>query len=347
MIKDMYSKIREELDLCNNPVFYYDDDPDGFCSFVQLYKYKGQGKGIIVKDSPKLGKNYTLSLNNFNDKVFVLDKPMVEDDFFESAKDLGLNVVWVDHHPLQDVSAFSNVKYFNSLNDKESHKCTSWMCYNAVKQNLWIAMIGIVGDWLLPFNLKEELIKQYPRLINLDVNEPDEAFFNTNLGKLVMIVSFNLKGSTSSIKDSVSAFLKIKHPYELLDNTSLAATYLIRKFNKINKIYQKHLSEAKNHAEENVLVYIYDELNHSFSKELSNNLMYLFPKHTIVVGRKHNGLVKMSLRSNKNMSEIVRKSLVGINGDGGGHIHACGAHVDINDFERFINNIKENTKKAD
>ena len=346
MARDMYSEIREELDLCNNPVFYYDNDPDGFCSFVQLYKYKGQGKGIIVKDSPKLGRNYTLSLNNFNDKVFVLDKPMVEDDFFETAKDFGLNVIWIDHHPMQDVSTFSNVRYFNSLNDKESHKCTSWMCYNAVKQDLWIAMIGIVGDWILPPDLKEELINQYPRLIDSKVNEPDEAFFNTNLGKLVMIISFNLKGSASSIRNSVGAFLKIKNPYDLLDNTSPAASYLIKKFDKVNKVYQKHLSEAKKHAKDKILLYIYDELNHSFSKELSNNLMYLFPKHTIVVGRRHNGLVKMSLRSNKNMSEILRKSLFGINGSGGGHMHACGAQVDSDDFEKFINNLKINIEKG-
>ncbi|MBI3027081.1 hypothetical protein HYY70_03120, partial [Candidatus Woesearchaeota archaeon] len=48
-------QIREHLDNCKKPLFFFDDDQDGLCSFLQLYRYKKEGKGIIVKTTPKLG----------------------------------------------------------------------------------------------------------------------------------------------------------------------------------------------------------------------------------------------------------------------------------------------------
>ena len=48
--KNQIHQIRESLDSCKNPLFFFDDDQDGLCSFLQLYRCKGEGKGIIVKE---------------------------------------------------------------------------------------------------------------------------------------------------------------------------------------------------------------------------------------------------------------------------------------------------------
>ena len=40
--------IREELATAKNPLFFYDDDPDGLCSFLLFYKIHREGKGVIV-----------------------------------------------------------------------------------------------------------------------------------------------------------------------------------------------------------------------------------------------------------------------------------------------------------
>ncbi len=38
---------------------------------------------------------------------------------------------------------------------------------------------------------------------------------------------------------------------------------------------------------------------------------------------------------------IIEKALVGISGYGGGHEHACGACVKVEDFNQFIDNFKK------
>ena len=94
--KKQYSEIKEELDTCKNPLFFFDDDQDGLCAFLLLYRYKREGHGIIVKTSPKIGN---LVLNKINeylpDKVFILDVAATETDFLEQIK---VPVIWIDHH---------------------------------------------------------------------------------------------------------------------------------------------------------------------------------------------------------------------------------------------------------
>ena len=46
--------IKKALDESARPIFFFDDDPDGVCSFVQFYKYKGDGKGVILKTGHQL-----------------------------------------------------------------------------------------------------------------------------------------------------------------------------------------------------------------------------------------------------------------------------------------------------
>ena len=106
--KAQITQIRDHLDNCKNPLFFFDDDQDGLCSFLQLYRYKKEGKGIIVKTTPKLDSIFVGKVREYQpDKVFILDVAVVEQDFLDEMK---VPVIWVDHHgPFER----SNVKYFN------------------------------------------------------------------------------------------------------------------------------------------------------------------------------------------------------------------------------------------
>ena len=37
----------------------------------------------------------------------------------------------------------------------------------------------------------------------------------------------------------------------------------------------------------------------------------------------------------------MEKALQGVQGYGGGHLHACGANIKVEDFDRFVDNIKK------
>ena len=61
--------LREELATAQNPLFFYDDDPDGLSSFLLLYRYKKEGKGVIVKTTPKLGSIFVNKVKEIIDST--------------------------------------------------------------------------------------------------------------------------------------------------------------------------------------------------------------------------------------------------------------------------------------
>ena len=42
-----YKEIRDLVQSSENPLFFFDDDEDGLCSFLLLWKHIKKGKGII------------------------------------------------------------------------------------------------------------------------------------------------------------------------------------------------------------------------------------------------------------------------------------------------------------
>src|SRR3989338_2337023 len=144
--KEQIIQLKEHLDSCKNPLFFFDDDSDGLCSFLQLYRYKKEGKGIIVKTTPKLGNIFVKKVQEYQpDKIFILDIALVEQDFLDEVK---VPVIWIDHHgPFER----HNVSYFNPrVSNLEDNYPTSFLCYQAVEQEMWIAALGCVSDWFVP-----------------------------------------------------------------------------------------------------------------------------------------------------------------------------------------------------
>ena len=87
---------------------------------------------------------------------------------------------------------------------------------------------------------------------------------------------------------------------------------------------------------------LYEENTISLTKDLSNELLYMFPEKVIILGRRKSGEIKCSLRSSKFiLNNAMEKALIGITGYGGGHEHACGGCISEEDFERFIDNLKK------
>ena len=43
LTKKQINEIREHLEKAQNPLFFFDNDPDGLCSFLLLQRYIGRG----------------------------------------------------------------------------------------------------------------------------------------------------------------------------------------------------------------------------------------------------------------------------------------------------------------
>ena len=331
-------KIREELDNCKNPLFFFHDDPDGLCSFLLLYRYVREGHGIVFKSKPGLGKNFIRKVDEYMpDKVFILDIPLVDQEFIDKAK---VPVIWIDHHGPNERE---NVKYFNPrLKDKNDGTPVTRICYEVVKQDMWIAAVGCIGDWTIP-DFFDEFNKEYKGFVEGKFKDPGDVYFETKLGKLVRVFSYILKGKTGDAVKCFKILTRIDDPNEILDQSSSKGKFIYAKFENINKKYEAILEEAiKQASEDKILVYTYDESKMSFTGDLSNELIHRYPDKIVIVGREKSGEIRMSLRSSKiKLPGVIDKALIGIEGYGGGHEYACGANVKKEDFDRFLDSIRK------
>lgn len=334
--------LREELKTAKNPLFIHDDDADGLCSFLILYRIHREGRGLIFKTAPKLDKRTIPKVEEINpDKIFVLDIPIVEQEFIDLAK---RPIFWIDHHPPLDRK---NVHYFNPrLKDPDAYIPTTRMAWQ-VSQNpddLWIATAGSLADYHLP-DFIDRFIERYPQFLPQKEDLPT-TIFKTPMSKLVKLFFFLLKGPSSEVRKSVKILTRITSPDEIFNEETPAGKFLYKRFEQINEKYEHLLEKAKKEVTSSKLfIFNYTEDHWSFTANLANELTALYPQKVILIVRKKSGEMKCSLRAGVSILEPLQRALVGIQGYGGGHPNACGAVIKEEDWVQFLENLKTELKK--
>jgi single-stranded DNA-specific DHH superfamily exonuclease len=129
LTKKQLQEIREHLENAKNPIFYFDNDADGLCSYILLRKFLGRGKGVAVRSFPGLDVGYARkALELGADYVFVLDKPVLSREFVESIDRFGLPLVWIDHHDVfreEFEKEFKNIFVYNPARNSGKDKAKS------------------------------------------------------------------------------------------------------------------------------------------------------------------------------------------------------------------------------
>ncbi|MCK4669755.1 MAG: hypothetical protein KAT43_01020 [Nanoarchaeota archaeon] len=331
--------IKDELDHCKKPIFFFHDDPDGLCSFLLMYKYKREGKGIVVKAIPEMNAFFAKKATEYSaDKIFVLDIARINDSFYNS---VNVPIVWIDHHDPQEHPA--KVKYYNPrIQDPDEYSPVAYWVYKALKEFEWIAAAGCIGDFFYPPFI-DKVKKQYPDLVPKEVDNITTLKYDTKLGRIVRIYAFIMKGGTSMVMNCVKILTRMDDPRELLEGQTSRARYVKKHFDRIEKAYDELLKDAlKQKKRKKLFVYTYEESKISLTKDLADELAARFPNKFVIVGREKSGEVKMSLRySQKPIPQILKKALAGLQGYGAGHANAGGSCVSIEDFDIFLKRIEE------
>ncbi len=339
-------EIRTLLESSENPLIFFHDDADGIASFLLLWRFLGRGHGVIVKSNPRVKAEYLRKVDEYSpDKIFIVDLALIDEDFVIGAKEKGVDITQIDHHaPLK----IPGLRVFNSrLNN--ANVPASQLCYEAVNCCEWIAAFGITGDWHLP-PFRELLEEKYPGLLPMSIKRPEDALFSSPLGELVKIISFSVKGPVSEAMKSVKALTRVKSPYDILRRESKEGRFIFSLYEKYYSYYDELLSRARKTAEKSgeFLFFSYEGAKHSFSKELANELLYLYPDKIVVVARRHNNEFKMSIRTrDKPIPPVLNKALEGVDGYGGGHEFACGACIKEEYIDKLIRGLKEGFRVKD
>ncbi len=342
LTKEQVKEIKEHLNRAQNPIFFFDNDPDGLCSFLLLQRYIERGKGVPIKSFPDLAGDYFRRVNELNsDYIFILDKPVISQEFWEKVEQVNLPVVWIDHHELQGkVPDFVN--YYNPLyNEDKKSEPVSALCYQISnkKEDMWIALIGAISDKFLP-EFSSDFKKKYPDLY-YDSKDAFDVFYKSDIGRIARLMDAGLKDKTSNVVSMLKFLMKAKNPYEVLEESSKNYS-MHKRFNQIEKKYQRLLKDALENynPKEKILFFQYGG-DLSISAELSNELSYKFPDKCVVVMRVKTDKVSISMRGKK-VKEKLEKAIKGIEGaSGGGHEDAVGAQVRIGDLELFKKRFRE------
>ena len=337
-------EIRTYLEKSENPLFFFDDDPDGLCSYLLLKRHYGKGKGIPSK-SGYLDEKFLRKVEEYSpDLVVILDKPLVKQEFVNK---INVPIIWIDHHPLSNLKG---VHYYNPLQkNKEDNRPVTYWCYKITKRkkDLWLATLGCVADWHIP-DFAKEFSKKYPEMFPKDIKDPAKAIYETELGQLIKIFGFILKGKISEVKASISVLTKIENPYEILNQTTPKGKYIFKKIKKADSIYKSLFEKAKSEVtKDDFFVFFIPMRKMAMAREIATELNYNYPKKAIIVAREKEESISVSVRSAKhNVQKIMEYSLKELEKSyGGGHIHACGGNIAEEDCEEFLKKFKEGLKK--
>jgi len=328
-------EIKEHLEKAQNPVFFFDNDQDGLCSFLLLQKWIGRGKGVVIKSFPALDESYFRKVEELNaDYIFILDKPVVSKEFFERVREKNIPVVWIDHHAI-DSYIPDFVYYFNPCLFAGSCEPVTFLCYQITKQkkDLWLAVIGSIADGHLP-DYYEKFLKEYPDL-GIKTDNAFEVLYCSKIGEVAIILSNGLKDTTTNVVKMLRFLIRAKSPYDVLEENSnnfslhKRSKYIAGKYDNILK---KAKIEGDNSGD---LLFFKYSGDLSVSGEIANNLKYLYPEKIIVVVYIRGSKINLSLRG-ENIRAVFLRVIEGLNSaTGGGHKDAVGGQMNSEDLEIF------------
>ncbi len=353
LTKKQIEEIKEHLEKAQNPLFYYDNDADGLCSFLILRRYIGRGKGVAVKSYPDLNVQYAKKAQELGaDYVFVLDKPMISKEFIDEIDKMQLPMVWIDHHQVDnkfDKKGYNNLHVynpiFNSGKDKSSEPVT-YLVYNLTKrkEDLWIAVMGCIADHYLPDYI-EDFVKEHPDYwTKLKIKEPFDAYYNTEIGKIARAIGFGLKDSISRVVEMQNFLIKCRGPEDIFLESDGNKSFRER-FGEIRKKYDILLERARENVSNKLIFFDYAG-DLSISAEIANELSYLYKDKYICVAYRKGEISNISLRGN-NVREILERVLGKIeNASGGGHRDAVGARIKTADLSKFREILEKEIKNG-
>lgn len=337
--KKQKEEILEHLDRAKNPVFFYDNDADGLCSFLIIRRYLGRGKGVSIRSYPGLDASYAKKAEELNaDYVFVLDKPVLSEDFVNHISLLGIPLVWIDHHDVENnLAKRENFFIYNPSKNKGKNKSTepvTYLVYDLTKrsEDMWIALIGCIADHYMP-KFFSDFSRIYPNFWAKNIAKPFDVYYKTEIGRVAQALGFGLKDSISNVVELQNFLIGSAGPEDVLlemgEDRAFGKRYRI-----INSKYIQLLDKARENISDKCIFFYYGG-DMSISADISNRLCYDFPDKYIAVAYIKGGITNISLRG-KGVKKVLARIIDKLEGaSGGGHEDAVGARIKSEDLEKF------------
>lgn len=343
LTKEQISELKMHLEKAQNPVFYYDNDADGLCSFLLLRRATGKGYGVAIKSYPELDEKYAEKALHFKaDYVFVLDKPIISSGFVSQIEKMNIPLIWIDHHaPQGQIHKNNNLFVFNPALKGEGIP-TSAIIFEVVKKENWLALIGCVSDCYVP-EFANEVRKEYPEMFSKKEMNAFDILYKTEFGKIVRALNYGLKDSVSNVIKMQNYLTDCNSPLKVLEEGE-ENKRLREKFSELSKKQESFVSEAEKNVEGNLLFFVYSGST-SMSSDIANELAYRNKDKYIIVCYQRGVICNLSIRGKK-VNIILDKILKEFEyASGGGHEDAVGARILSKNIEKFKERFKDEIAK--
>jgi hypothetical protein len=334
-------EIGRHLEKAENPVFFFDHDCDGLCSFLLARRFTKKGEGFVVRGDDRALPESLARKAEGADVAFVFDVFSLSQVFVDKLGEMGVKIVWVDHHPDAVLGYDGDPEHLHMYKPEhvegKQQPPVSWEMYNVVGGDEWVSIMGCLADHYLP-EFSGVLGEAFPDFWSEDeVKKPFDGYYGTEIGELSQLLGYGLHASDVEVKEMLEFLVGAAGPEEVLEKSEQMGWRKVAE--RLKEKIQEFVADAKE-AQSGGLIFLVREGSIGLSGMVSNRLMWELPKVYAAIGHvKSDDRVSFSMRGNgiKKVLESVLKDL-GC-GKGGGHPDAVGAMIPrdrVKDFEELL-----------
>lgn len=327
-------------------IIVFHNDADGICSAVLLNKYLNS----ISKDAFVISQPMPMDKNLFRKiqttlptKIIFLD--LAADQQNNIIKNLSnlADILVIDHHQISRKMDSARIVHYNPrFKNPKIYQSASYLVYKIcsglidMEEYLWIAAIGIVGDYNLEDSedLVEEIKKKY------SIKDLHDSLF----AKIADMISAAKATKSLSCEELFSFIDKIKDPKDFHEIKN--SEKLVESFQKMdNELVEVMLDAEKNSERVDNIIFYNLKTSYNLRAEVAKKLSERFPGKLVLVYQKGGSKVRISARGqNLDVGRILQKSSRNLKASAGGHEQAAGATLNEKDWETFRENLIEAMK---
>jgi single-stranded DNA-specific DHH superfamily exonuclease len=313
-------------------LLFYHNDPDGIASATLILRFFPDFQAIPRK-GPIMDRAFVRDIvERSPDTVVFLDMPV--DQEYRKIKGIrkglpGVTIAVLDHHIFErDLNQIGILHINPRFRKKGIYLPSAWLVYRMleklgldVKGLVWIASIGIIGDYGITDarDVLEECRLEYPYLLR---GNPMKSRLSDAAKTLSAAITLKgMKGADEALRslrkcdyfEDLMGIKKLKHWRKVVDEE---IRELVRGFDKAKET-------------RGVVIFYKIESRLNLGSVISTIISEKHPEDIIVIRKKSGEGWKVSVRNQSgqyNVGEIVKRAVKGL-GSGGGHEKAAAGVV--------------------
>ncbi|MCD6381492.1 MAG: DHH family phosphoesterase [Candidatus Aenigmarchaeota archaeon] len=334
----------------DEPLIIFHNDADGMCSAALMnrclkYLIRKRADGISQPMPPE--KNLMSKIKMcLPSKIIFVDLAIDQKKMFLKRLSNFCDILIIDHHPVINNMNSNRIIHFNPRFKKNVYQSASYLVYKICsrfiefnhKRNLWIALVGAIGDYDL--SASKDIIREaknlYPEVIT---KIDDKSVRGSVFGQIAEMLTAG-KAIGMRIEDLERIVEEAKTYKDVLSNEKLVNVY-----RKIHEEIENIIIDAKSKFDPNKKIFFYEiKTKYSLRATIATRLAEMWPDKVIVVWQKVRNKIRIASRNQGDrfdMGKLLNKAVQpGMKATFGGHPAAAGGVIDLKDWEDFKENLE-------